>query len=361
MTFPQHLSLAAETGATDGYRAVQSEGLRRATGIAASTDGPGVRFVARSVAFRDALRRAGSFAPFEDTVLIEGESGTGKSYFARLLHDRSNRRTRAFSSVNLSELDDALASSELFGHVAGAFTGAHRNRPGLFVATSGGTLFLDEIGKASAAVQQKLLHVVEHRGIRPVGADRTVRVDVRMVLATNVPLDRLASEGKFLPDLLMRVGYLRVRIPPLRERRADIPHLVRDALACHAPRYGYASPPGVSEELMTTLVGAPWHGNHRELDAAVRCLLIQGLAGSRRGHPLTLDDCREDLPHLVTAAGRGGSASADRVRRALAEHGGKVAPAARALGISRATLHRYLRDDPSLRTGREEDGIAAAS
>ena len=308
------------------------------------------RFVARSTAFSRALERLEAFAEFDDTVLIEGESGTGKTQLARHVHARSARATKSYSSISLAELDDSLASSELFGHVSGAFTGAHGHRPGLFVAASGGTLFLDEIGKASATVQRKLLHAIERKEVRPVGADRTVRADVRLVAATNVPLVELVLAGSFLPDLMSRVAFLRVRIPPLRERRADLPELVRAAIESLAAGYGYGTAPDVAPELMAALCAAEWPGNLRELDATIRVLLISARRRVGSANVLTLDACVEDLAYLHTIADRGARAlTSERVREALGQSGGKVAPAARRLGVSRATLHRHLAGAPELR------------
>ena len=194
----------------------------------------------RSRRFRHALSRIELFSRYDGvTVVIEGECGTGKTYFARYLHKGSSRSDRSFYHVNIAALDDALVSSELFGHVSGAFTGADRARPGLFASAHGGTLFLDEIAKATTQVQCRLLSVVERRAIRPVGADREVPVDVRLVAASNVSLRRLTSDGEFLPDLLDRLGHFRVEIPPLRDRRADIPGLVENFVAAHAPAFGY--------------------------------------------------------------------------------------------------------------------------
>jgi DNA-binding NtrC family response regulator len=181
-------------------------------------------------------------------VLLEGEAGTGKTTLARGVHQLSPRANGPYCHVLLSAIDDALASSELFGHVAGAFTDARRNRHGLFASGSGGTFFLDEIGKASRAIQQKLLHAVEYREIRPVGSDRPVRIDTRIVVATNVNLEALVAEGSFLPDLYARLEVYRVVLPPLRDRRGDIPGLVIAALERHSVECGYLQPPTVSDE-----------------------------------------------------------------------------------------------------------------
>jgi sigma54-dependent transcription regulator len=188
-----------------------------------------------SSAYQAALLRLVRFAR-DDTapILIEGESGTGKTTLARLVHAQSPRAKGPFQNVVLSALDDGIAASELFGHVAGAFTDARRTRAGHFVSANGGTLFLDEIGKTSLRLQSKLLHALEYGEIRPVGSDREVRVNSRVVAATNIDLTQLVSTNAFLPDLRARLMAFRVTIPPLRERRTDIPGLVVESVRHHA-------------------------------------------------------------------------------------------------------------------------------
>lgn len=205
----------------------------------------------RSPKFRRALALLEKFAKHERVnVLLVGDSGTGKSAFARHLHDRSPRAGQVFHQVVLSAISDGLTSSDLFGHVQGAFTDAHAPRAGRFASASGGTLFLDEIGKASAVVQHSLLDAVERREFTPVGADRSVRVDVRIVAATNVELRDLVDEGTFLPDLRQRLDVFTVRLPTLRERREDIHDLVEHLVDWHAPELGYRRPPRIDPDLM---------------------------------------------------------------------------------------------------------------
>jgi DNA-binding NtrC family response regulator len=239
-------------------------------------------------------------------LLIEGESGTGKTYFARELHLASERAAGPFEYVVLSALDDSLASSELFGHVEGAFTDARRSRAGRFATARGGTLFLDEIGKASAAVQQKLLHAVEYGEIRPVGADRDVRVDVRIIAASNVPLEQLVLGERFLPDLHARLNAFRVRLPPLRERRADIPAFVEQFVVAHALALGYPRTPSIHPDLMAALQRAPWPNNVRQLDSTLLRLLVD-VDGAGE---LRLEHCVDDLSYL--RADRGGLRNLDR-------------------------------------------------
>jgi DNA-binding NtrC family response regulator len=254
------------------------------------------QFAGSSAALRDALREIELLARFDHVpVLIEGESGTGKSYVARHLHQRSPRARGPFHQVILSALDDNLAGSDLFGHLSGSYTDARQNRPGHFVSANTGTLFLDEIGKASPVLQQKLIHAVERLEIWPVGADRPVRLDVRLVAATNVPLESLVEQGRFLPDLAMRLIHCRVRLPSLRERRADIPALVRQFVANRAAMCGHpVRTPLVDEELMAALIAAEWPGNLRQLDGVVQRLLMEA-AGQ---DTVTPDHCVGGLAYL---------------------------------------------------------------
>ena len=208
------------------------------------------------------------------TILLDGESGTGKTMLARQLHELSPRKSHIFHRVTVSTLEDSLAASDLFGHVAGAYTDARSTRPGHFVTANRGTLFLDEIGKASPAVQRKLLQVLESGEFVPVGSDRTVRVDTRVVLATNISLDTLVAQGSFLPDLFARIGYFRINLPSLRDRREDIPGLVRHMIGVHSVRLGFHELPDVETELMDGLQHASWPYNLRQLDAAIQKLLI---------------------------------------------------------------------------------------
>jgi DNA-binding NtrC family response regulator len=269
-------------------------------------------------------------------ILLEGEAGTGKTSIARWIHDNSPRAAGPFCVVLLAGLDDSLAGSELFGHVTGAFTDAKSSRVGQFASANGGTLFLDEIGKASRLVQQKLLYAVEHREIRPIGSDRSIRVDTRIIAASNVPLRRLVEEGTFLTDLSARLDVFRVTMPPLRERRADIPRLVMDAIDRHAGECRYEVEPTIAPELMHALQRAPWPNNLRELDATIRRLLIE----AELSPVLTLAHCPEALSHLRLADAP--PLTSDVVQGAVSKHG-SVSAAARALNVDRTTIYRWLR------------------
>lgn len=296
--------------------------------------------VTESAAARRMMQQADMLARCDQVpILLEGESGTGKSQLARYIHQLSRRAARPFQIVLLSTLDDSIASSDLFGHVRGAFTDARQSRPGHFVESTGGSLFLDEIGKASRSVQGKLLHAIEYKEITPVGSDRVVRVDSRIIAATNVPLEVLVERGEFLPDLAARFGHFRLRLPALRERRADIPHLVASYVQRHFRDFGYAAAPIVSAELAAVLQEAPWPANLRELDSAVKYLLMT--AG--RGPVLELRHCTGRLaPLAATSEWRRNASDPKRTRELVLREGG-ISQAARALGVPRSTIQRRLK------------------
>src|SRR5713101_7998296 len=202
-------------------------------------------------------------------VLIQGESGTGKELVARAIHQKSGRQTQRFFSENCSAISESLLESELFGHVRGAFTGADRDRKGILELAHGGTLFLDEIGDMSVRMQSKLLRALQEREVRPVGGKETIRVNVRIISATNRSLSTLIKEGHFREDLFYRVNVIAINLPPLRERREDIPALVdhfldRIATETGLPRKEF-SPGGI--ELLATY---EWPGNIRELENIVQ-------------------------------------------------------------------------------------------
>jgi DNA-binding NtrC family response regulator len=298
-----------------------------------------------SASYQRLLARARRFAADRHaSLLLEGESGTGKTQLARYLHGVSPRASKTFQSVVLSTIDDGLAASELFGHVSGAYTDARHARSGHFASANGGTLFLDEIGKASLSVQQRLLHAVEYGEFRPVGSDRDMRVDVRIIAASNLRLEHQVASERFLPDLYARLAVFSLALPSLRERRADIPLLVTESVATHATAMGLGHPPIVDAELMTALQAAPWPNNLRQLDATMHRLVLEA-----DGAPtLTLALCQDELAFLHAFAERDVSLSVERIAAAV-EKTGSVSAAARALGVHRTTLHRYRRDQERAR------------
>lgn len=314
-----------------GARQVPSDPRRHASPLGADAiyDLP-------STTFGKVLDRVLRFARDSSVpIVLEGESGTGKTALARHIHGLSPRRQGPFVAVRLNALVDELSASELFGHVPGAFTGASDRRVGLFVSASGGTLFLDELGKASRLVQMMLLDAIESREIRPLGSDRGAPVDVRIVSATNIPLEELVEEQKLLPDLFARLELFRVQLPALRHRRADIPVLVEHYVRRHAVACGYEQPPKIDAELIAALSRAPWPRNLRQLDATVYRLLIE----AEGAEVLTLQMCSGDLEYLKDGK-RSLPLSDSEIESALAETEDNVSEAARLLGVHRSTIHR---------------------
>ncbi len=248
-----------------------------------------------SAAIRQVLVQVEQMAPVSSTVLVEGESGTGKELVARAIHLRSPRRAKPFIAVNVGALPETLLESELFGHEKGAFTGAAERRLGRFELADHGTLFLDEIGEIPPATQVKLLRVLEEREVTRLGGVASIPVDVRVVAATNRPLREHVTEGAFRSDLYYRLNVLRIELPPLRERRDDIPLLVRRFVAEFSARHDRPFH-GISADAMRLLVDYDWPGNVRELRNLIESMVV--LAPGREVRP-------EDLPeHLRSGTGR---------------------------------------------------------
>jgi formate hydrogenlyase transcriptional activator len=232
-----------------------------------------VEMVGSSPALLDVLRRVESVAPTDLSVLVYGETGTGKELIARAIHDRSARRDRPLVKVNCSAIPTGLVESELFGHVKGAFTGALERRIGRFELANHGTLFLDEVGELPPEVQVKLLRVLQEQEFEPVGSSRTLRVDVRVIAATNRDLGEAVEAGRFRSDLFYRLNVFPLQVPPLRGRRSDIPQLVMFFLSRFSKRFGRTID-RVSEETMARLVGYAWPGNIRELQNVIERAVV---------------------------------------------------------------------------------------
>jgi DNA-binding NtrC family response regulator len=229
--------------------------------------------VGQSDAIREVLVRVEQMAPVSSTVLIEGESGTGKELVARAIHQLSPRRSRPFIAVNVGALPETLLESELFGHEKGAFTGAAERRIGRFELADTGTLFLDEIGDVPPATQVKLLRVIEEREVTRVGGTTPIKVNVRVVTATNQPLRQLVEEGRFRSDLYYRLNVLSIYLPPLRERRADIPLLVRRFVRQFSAQHDRPFH-GISADAMQIMADYAWPGNVRQLKNLIESMVV---------------------------------------------------------------------------------------
>jgi DNA-binding NtrC family response regulator len=249
--------------------------------------------IGESEGVRQVLVQIEQMAPVSSTVLVEGESGTGKELVARAIHRLSPRRGKPFIAVNIGALPETLVDSELFGHEKGAFTGATERRLGRFELANGGTLFLDEVGEAPLSTQVKLLRVLEQREVMRVGGHEPLRVDVRVVAATNRPLREHVAEGTFRADLYYRLNVLRIYLPPLRERRDDIPLLVRRFVQEFSERHDRPFH-GISAEALQILVDYPWPGNVRELRN-----LIESMVVLSPGRQITA----EDIPREIREGG----------------------------------------------------------
>ena len=229
--------------------------------------------VGNSPALLAVLRKVEQVAPTDSTVLINGETGTGKELIARAIHNRSARKDRALVRVNCSAISAGLVESELFGHLKGAFTGAIERRSGRFELADGGTIFLDEIGELPLDTQVKLLRVLQEHEFEPVGSSRPLRVDVRVIAATNRNLEESIRVGRFRSDLFYRLNVFPLELPPLRERRSDIPQLVAFYVLRYSKRFG-KKVEGVSQESMDRLLSYPWLGNVRELQNVVERAIV---------------------------------------------------------------------------------------
>jgi DNA-binding NtrC family response regulator len=301
--------------------------------------------VGRSAVMREVAAAIRKVAPTDTTVLISGETGTGKELVARAVHELSARRAGPFIPVNCASLAEGLLESELFGHVRGAFTGAVRDRRGLFEAASGGTLFLDEVGEMSPALQQRLLRALQEREVVPVGSTRAVPADVRVVAAANRDLRERVAAGAFREDLLYRLAVFEVAVPPLRERREDIPLLVEHALASLRARAPGRDRLACSPFAMRLLRAHDWPGNVRQLLAVLERAAIhadferigaQHLPDEIRTAP----DGRQAPRYRAASAGDGERAA---ILAALEASGGVLSRCAELLGMGRTTLWRKLR------------------
>ena len=300
--------------------------------------------VGRSKGMEQVIDRAELVAQTKSTVLITGETGTGKEMVARLIHHRSAQRDMPLIKVNCAAIPETLLESELFGHVRGAFTGATMTKRGKFALADGGSIFLDEIGTLTIAIQAKLLRVLQEREFEPLGAERTQKVDVRVIAATNRDLKVMVAEGKFQEDLYYRLNVIPIGIPPLRERREDIPVLIEHFVEKHRQRTGKRVD-AVDEEVVKALQRYDWPGNVRELENSIERAVVLAT-----GPVLT----PESISLLgATSAPQNGLPSLrlhqniewverETIRRALEQSGGVKKDAAVLMGISQRALSYYL-------------------
>ncbi len=298
--------------------------------------------VSRDAGMLRAFQTIRNVAETDATVLVRGESGSGKELVARAIHLESHRARGPFVAVNCAALTPTLLESELFGHVRGAFTGAVKDRKGLFEQADGGTLFLDEVAELPLEVQSKLLRVLEQRTVTPVGGSREVPVDVRVIAATHRALRREVEQGRFREDLMYRLRVVPVFLPPLRERRGDVELLLRTFLR----RFNEAGPRHVSSvapEAMRSLLDHDWPGNVRELRNVVEYAFAVGRGEELQLHELPPELVESGREREESGAPGAGRSELDRIREALQLSGGRVGQAAERLGMSRATFWRRRR------------------
>lgn len=301
-------------------------------------DLPETEMIGSSPAMVEIYKTASRVAPTDATVVIEGETGTGKELVARMIHRFSKRSSHPFVAVDCASIPAALIESELFGAMKGAFTGADRDRIGVFEAANRGTVFLDEIGDIEPAFQVKLLRFLQEREIRPVGSSREKKVDVRVVAATNRDLQKMVEDGKFREDLWFRLNVVRLAMPPLRERRNDVPLLAHFFLNKYNSRYSRNVK--LTESGLKALKDFTWPGNVRQLQHLIERLSI--LAPNDRIDAEAVEDAISAMSSTGAAGETLAETEADQIRRVLAATGGNKSRAAAILGIERKTLYRKL-------------------
>ena len=315
------------------------QAIRRAGGAG------GTRPVGTSKSWLDVLRLVETVAPTDSTVLIQGESGTGKEVIARYIHELSSRTEGPFLSINCGALPESLLESELFGHVKGSFTGAVKDKLGLFGASSKGTFFLDEIGETTPATQVKLLRALQHREVIPVGATEAVPVDTRLVAATNRDLDEEIRNGNFRSDLYYRLNVIAIHLPPLRQRQDDIPILAEHFLQRIAATRS-EEPKRLSIAARDALIDYAWPGNVRELENALERSVIL-TEGPEIGVPTLPERVTQRRAEPIVSTRTPPNPTLEAVERAYimwvlqAENGNK-SRAAEVLGIDPSTLYRKL-------------------
>jgi DNA-binding NtrC family response regulator len=300
--------------------------------------------VGRSQAIQEVIRQIELVAQSRSTVLITGETGTGKELVARAIHDRSAQREMPLIKVNCAALPEGLLESELFGHVKGAFTGATSSKKGKFALADGGTIFLDEIGTMTPAVQAKLLRVLQEREFEPLGAERTEKVDLRVIAASNRDLRRMVTDGRFLEDLFYRLSVIPIHIPPLRERREDIPALTDHFIGKHTQRTGKRVEK-VEEAVLQAFRDYDWPGNVRELENTIERAVVLSPAPVITRREISLLGVTESTPVGLPSLKLHQNVDwveRETIERALQRAAGVKKDAADLLGISQRALSYYL-------------------
>jgi DNA-binding NtrC family response regulator len=301
--------------------------------------------IGRSKPMKALFRLIKLVAPSSTTVLIQGESGTGKELIARAIHQLSPRRDRPFVAIDCGALPETLLESELFGYVRGAFTGAVLNKKGLFCEAQGGTLLLDEIGDTTPAFQAKLLRVLQEREIRPLGSNRIIKVDVRVIAATSKDLKKAVAKGTFREDLYYRLAVMPILVPPLRQRREDMPLLIDHFIQKYCAQ-NRLEPKRISAKALKVLIDYPWPGNVRELENVIERAVLLSPGAEIHPKALFLDGTGgEEFPQSLAQATEAMRATVEqtKIREAIRLAQGNRSQAAKLLCISRATLYNKLK------------------
>ena len=297
--------------------------------------------IGNSPAMKKIYAQIGKVAGTDANVLILGENGTGKELIARAIHRQSQRAEQVFLSVDMGAISDTLFESELFGHVKGAFTDAKENRPGRFEIASGGTLFLDEIGNLPLPLQSKILNVLENHTLTRLGSNKTVQIDIRLICATNMPLYNMVKENTFRQDLLYRINTLEIELPPLRERKEDIPALAEHFMQVFAKKYKKPAKK-LSAGAVNKLQKYHWPGNIRELRHVVERTVIMSDSAILQPSDFLFSAAEDKTDKLIFDDYKLETVEKILIQKMLKKHGGTISKAAKELGLTRAALYRRM-------------------
>lgn len=324
---------------------IETESLRTANrALLEATTAAAANIIGQSSQMNHVLELVGRAAPTDANVLILGENGTGKELIARALHRQSSRAGQVFLTVDMGSISETLFESELFGHRKGAFTGAADNRPGRFQAAHGGTLFLDEIGNLPLHLQAKLLSALETRKVTAVGSDRAELIDVRVIAATNTPVDQLRDAERFRPDLLFRLNTVEITVPPLRERPDDVMPIASHYAAVYSRKYDKA-PKSFSAASREAMLEYEWPGNVRALRHAIERAVILAQNDILEPGDLQLDKRvtpAQQVPPAEEAVKSLDQMEREAVEKTLRRNGFNISRAAKELGLTRASLYRRM-------------------